>query len=591
MNRRHLLSLSLLASFGLSGLADPAPAPNPIDQLLIKACEEGNDNQVAVFLAEGASISGVDGEGFTPLMKAAGGAHPAVVKKLLGLKVAVDTTDKYGETALNIACWSGDLDSINQLLDAGANPNTQSKNGATPLMGAAYRGDVNMIGALLDKRAGIDARTLKGTALALAAQGDRMDAIKLLLDRGANPNVYGLPQPEDSIMLTPLTYAAEHGNEAAVNLLLDHGAKADDSQGGFTPMMDAARGNYVAIMETLKAHGATIDGQDDEHGNSALILAASWNQPKALRKLIEWKANLNLVDREGKTALVNALQYSAKDAVTLLIAQGADVNIKDKQGEVALGYAQNRGLVDVIGALKSHGATPVDLHMIPFSMPNHPVPPPHLWALALAEPYLQHDGENPHELLGHGDATDGAIRMLKDSWGITDHDSLLAELHQLATEGHRNGFQKAGERFTQMTDADFEKEMDAHGSTPDKVEQARAIRASYQKWKDRSGLAFDLVRYANLVDNGFCAHYLGEEESWNLLLPMAKKAQESFASWQELGDNFLDGRAMWNDGQRDDGYAELVQLLANPKDPASPWSIAWNTDLGIKVDTDTSLSQ
>ena len=118
----------------------------------------------------------------------------------------------------------------------------------------------------------------------------------------------------------------------------------------------------------------------------------------------------------------------------------------------------------------------------------------------------------------------------------------------------------------------------------------RAARSSYLKWKDRSGLAFDLVRYINLVDNGFCAHYLGEQESWDLIMPMAKKTQESFSSWQELGDNFLDGRAIWNGGP-DRSFSMTIGLLSNSKDANSPWSKPWNLDLGTTVDTDTPASE
>ena len=62
-------------------------------------------------------------------------------------------------------------------------------------------------------------------------------------------------------------------------------------------------------------------------------------------------------------------------------------------------------------------------------------------------------------------------------------------------------------------------------------------------------------------------------------MAIAKQTQDIFSSWQELSDNFLDGREIWA-GARDPKFDACARLLLNPKDPNSPWNnIPWNTDL------------
>ncbi len=588
---KMLFVAMLTAGSLVSAKAEPAPVsqtpPNPADALLIQACENGNENEIAVFLSEGAEITAADGDGFTPLMAAAANSHPTVVAKLLGLHAPVDTLNKWGENALLIASWKGDAKSVEELCAAGADVTTVNKIGATALMGAASRGDLRSIDALLAHHADPNIRSLKGTALTMATADQKLPAMQLLLDHGADPNVFALPQEEGKATSTPLAWAAGNGDAAAVNLLLKYGAKPDAAQAGQTPFIAAAQANDVSIMQTLKDSGARIDAQDEE-GDSSLIYAAKWSKMEALKQLVAWGANLNLTDRDGATALLSAARNGWNDAALYLVENGADVNVKDQRGETALGYAESHALFDLTAALKAYGATPVEPHIVPFPKPRQALPPPQVWALAVAAIYLQIDGNTPLDLIPRDrDHTENCRQMLRDSWSVHNHDELLAELHQLATTGHRSNEAAMGEQLAGMDDSSYSAYVVANSKDEKKL---ALCRAAYQKWQERTGLAFDLCRYVDLVDNGYSAGYLRKPEVWNLLLPMARKAQESFASWQELADNFLDGREIWA-GQRNPRYEAVAHLLLNPKDPNSPWQLPWNTDLGVTVDTDTSVAE
>jgi Ankyrin repeats (3 copies) len=73
----------------------------------------------------------------------------------------------------------------------------------------------DIIRLLLAKKAKVDAMSLKGTPLCLAAIYGDVTTIKVLLDAGANPN---LQAPH--IQCTPLCTAAYNGYPEAVKLFL-----------------------------------------------------------------------------------------------------------------------------------------------------------------------------------------------------------------------------------------------------------------------------------------------------------------------------------------------------------------------------------
>lgn len=93
-------------------------------------------------------------------------------------------------------------------------------------------------------------------ALALAAQLGRVEAARLLLDAGEDPNRYN-PDGTHSHS-TPLHQAALAGHEAMVRLLVERGARLDIKDGIYeaTPLGWARYAGKREIAEYLVAHGA-----------------------------------------------------------------------------------------------------------------------------------------------------------------------------------------------------------------------------------------------------------------------------------------------------------------------------------------------
>lgn len=145
----------------------------------------------------------------------------------------------------------------------------------TPLTRGAARDDVVALRQLLASGHKADEGGDSWTALIWASRSGSIDAIKVLLDAGADIN---LPGPTgDDWDATPLQHAILERQPASVRLLLDRGA--DLNRGGgpgrsLAPVILAAGDTDPAILELLLAHGADPT-LEDEHGVTPLSRAVS----------------------------------------------------------------------------------------------------------------------------------------------------------------------------------------------------------------------------------------------------------------------------------------------------------------------------
>ncbi|MCC7058612.1 MAG: ankyrin repeat domain-containing protein [Burkholderiaceae bacterium] len=106
-----------------------------------------------------------------------------LLAKLTGTRI--DATNKLNETALMLAAIRGNPDSVKLLLARGAQVN---RPGWTPLHYAATGGNLEVLRLLLDHDAYIDAQSPnRTTPLMMAARHDRPDAVRLLVEGGADP--------------------------------------------------------------------------------------------------------------------------------------------------------------------------------------------------------------------------------------------------------------------------------------------------------------------------------------------------------------------------------------------------------------------
>ncbi len=195
---------------------------------------------------------------------------------------------------------SGDLDGLRTLAAKSEVAGVRNGTGATPLHYAATYGSTEAVRLLLDRGANPNARNnAEITPLILAAYS--LEKTRLLVEKGGDVNAHA----RDGV--TPLMVAAAvHGNAATVKYLLEKGADPR-----------ATRAN----------------------GGDALQTAAFKSEPEAVGALLGKGADARRADDFGVTALIQAfLNVGDPESVRLLIAAGSDVNaFNTKAGQVKNG--------------------------------------------------------------------------------------------------------------------------------------------------------------------------------------------------------------------------------------------------------------
>ena len=150
----------------------------------------------------------------------------------------------------------------------------------TPLTQAAVRNDVAALRQLLDAGHKADEGGDSWTALIWASRSGSIEAIRLLLDSGADVNLPG--STGDDWNATPLQHAILQRQPAAVRLLLDRGADLNRGAGpGLTPLLLAAGDTDPAILKLLLAHGAdpTVEDETGVTPLSRAISAGTFHGP------------------------------------------------------------------------------------------------------------------------------------------------------------------------------------------------------------------------------------------------------------------------------------------------------------------------
>jgi ankyrin repeat protein len=123
----------------------------------------------------------------------------------------------------------------------------------------------------------------------------------------------------DTYGRTPLSWAASHGHQAIVKLLLEKNANIEtkDTECNQTPLSWAARSGHEAIVKLLLEKNANIETKDTEYDRTPLSWAAE-NGHEAIVKLLEKNANIETISNNGPTPLSWAAPNGLGAVVRLL---------------------------------------------------------------------------------------------------------------------------------------------------------------------------------------------------------------------------------------------------------------------------------
>src|SRR5579863_2424166 len=410
--------------------ADPNFRTTDGETPLMAAARSGKVDAAKLLLAAGADINAKEGwGGQSALMWAAAQGQPDMVKFLASKDANLNDhgkanqwerkiiqeprpkdMNKGGFTPLHYAAREGCIACVENLLAAHADPDSEDPDRETPLLLALENMHFDTAavlvngGADLDKwdlfgrspiymAADVSTLPLKGNgAVAVLPSPDKLTAIdvaRLMLERGANPNIQlkrrppyrDVPQDRggDTMLAqgaTPLLRAARGGDDKFVALLLEYHAIVDlPSKENITPLMAAAGVDYgsrvtrgrnrtdegvLATMALLVKAGADVNarslldrnsGAGYRPGRSAGAAAAAASGFGAGESVGERIANSF---RRGsqmpsadavphQTALHGAAEHGFDKFIEFLVANGADLTAKDANGRTPLDVARGAG--------------------------------------------------------------------------------------------------------------------------------------------------------------------------------------------------------------------------------------------------------
>ena len=241
--------------------------------------------------------------------------------------------------------------------------NAPTENSVTDnFLSAAKSGDVPAVQAALD--AGVDPNTRDAQgrpALQLATVKKHTAVAKALLEKGADTEA--VETAPHAPHFTPVQLAASNGDNATLQVLLDHGANIDaqNAQSKHTALLLAVEKNRPDTVKLLLERGADANVRG-ARGYTPLIQAATKGQTDIAQLLLEHDANPDLAEAQSSwTALMMAAVRADAKMVEVLINHGADINVTDPKGQTAVDVAYQRNDTATIDAIEATPRPPVAL--------------------------------------------------------------------------------------------------------------------------------------------------------------------------------------------------------------------------------------
>jgi uncharacterized protein len=377
--------------------ADPKVTHPEGETPLMAASYAGSLGSVKLLLEANADVNATDTyQKQTALMWAATEGHTEIVEALLtagadpNIKAHITTLTERkhadhptgGFTALMFAARNGHETAVRALVKGGADPKLANGDGASATIVAIVNDRLDLAATLLELGADANDGSLyfavdmhDATTDMRARDGSRLradfpnklnslDLIKLLLDRGADPNKafvgqlhsYSLCCGED-INSSPFFRAAVASDVEALKLMLAHGAEVEWSP---------------TEIKKEKKEGAPAGRGNPNVGKTPMMVAMTGGRGAAF-------AAGPGFERLGPPPFREPSNRDQHEALKVLLAAGANANAKAPDGATLLHQAVTARQVPIIRTLVAAGAT-LDAvnkdNLTPLLLAEKPEPPP-----------------------------------------------------------------------------------------------------------------------------------------------------------------------------------------------------------------------
>ncbi|KAF9641148.1 ankyrin domain protein [Lasiodiplodia theobromae] len=347
--------------------------------LLMAMERDAPESYIRALLAAGARPELHDKEGFTALHWAASRGSVELCRLLLdgqGHVVDVNARDNDGDTPLHwlFLPYNSSYEVAEYLLDHGADVRAENNQSQQPLFKACGTNNTSIARLLITRGADVDdPETVSGwRALHAAVAEQNLNLVKFLIEEGDAEILL-----HDQKLRTPISQAAELGNEAILEFLLksqkercvakmasikaDHGviegkegSPEKDKKEKTDEMQECEPRDMKATerrKETKKGvDGSSGDGMDflvepDINGQTPLHRAAAKGLESCVQLLLEYSGDAKLLcaqrNTRGHTPLHSAALRGHAGVVKLLadVADAPAIDVLDDEGKTPLAHA------------------------------------------------------------------------------------------------------------------------------------------------------------------------------------------------------------------------------------------------------------
>ena len=314
-----------------------------------------------------------DKDGMTLLQAVCRAGNKDFAELLIERGAEINLADNEGRTAIHYAVMSGNSKLVESLLLLGSDPNKLTKNKETPLHFAARYSGVEEVQFLVEHGASIKAinwnlvenlkdQRRRQDKLLYNADEERIISLKSALGL-KTPDALGRDDEEEDEDEDEDEDETEEQDNKQIILDMDHipfellprdsGDAANKE--GQTALHYAAEKGDLAVVQFLVEHGADIKAQDTVLSRSAIHFAAENGHLECIKYLTEKGADLMDRDSFGATALHYAARSNRLDVIKFLVDRKVDYTAKDIRGWSAMHYAASGGSIDVVKYLLGKG--------------------------------------------------------------------------------------------------------------------------------------------------------------------------------------------------------------------------------------------
>jgi cytohesin len=300
----------------------------------------GAEGIVEALLELGADVLAVDGDGLTPLHRAALGGHTGAAAALLSRaqskgsealsRLLGSRSVRYDKSPLHCAADAGSVEFVQLLVEKGSDVEARTwAEASTPMHLAALKGHNGVVGVLAQAGAKLNVRdALGGTPLGAAARKGHLEAVKALIEAGAAidaPGFTGTPVPPSMADVLPghsaLATAATFSRKDVAELLIANGAKLSHRGArGMMPLHAAGSGasGQLELVDLLLEAGADPHARDDG-GLTPIHSAALVGNVEVVAGLLD--RGLNMRGPSYSTLVHTAALYGRIEVLQLLKAR------------------------------------------------------------------------------------------------------------------------------------------------------------------------------------------------------------------------------------------------------------------------------